>query len=263
MIDGWEILIGDGPMARRGVQIMQAMVDAAPAGSLAAHRYTGRRRGLMIYGAGLHHRAQALRRHIAEGGRVAVWDLGYWDRDDAMRLSVDGLHPTADQLALAPAGCRRTHDLREDGNQNGPILLIGLGHKSAELYGVRPMEWERRKLQELWQRFPGREILWRPKRPADGPLPGATMRTGMPIEDALRGCSLVVCRHSNVGVDACIAGVPVETEDGAARALYASNPAPTRAERAEFLRRLGWWNWRPTEAPQAWAWINRIMENRR
>ena len=35
------------------------------------------------------------------------------------------------------------------------------------------------------------------------------------IADVLNGCSVVVCRHSNVAVDACIAGVPVECEGGA------------------------------------------------
>jgi hypothetical protein len=27
---------------------------------------------------------------------VATWDIGYWSRDDSMRLSIDALHPLPD-----------------------------------------------------------------------------------------------------------------------------------------------------------------------
>lgn len=86
-------------------------------------------------------------------------------------------------------------------------------------------------------------------------MPDTVSRWGMPIDEALRGASLVVCRHSNVAVDACVAGIPVECDDGAAAALYRGNPNPTREQRAEFLRRLTFWEWRPDEAAQAWDWI--------
>jgi hypothetical protein len=256
--DGAEILIGDGLMARRGKRMLAAMAAAAPPGTITSAHYTGTRRLLMMYGAGLEQRRLALAKHRAAGGRVAVWDLGYWDRDDAMRLAVDSLHPTAEQLALAPDGCRRGHALREDANPAGPVMLVGLGRKSAALYRLQPMEWERKRLQVLKKRFPGRRILWRPKGRFEEQMPGTTYHYGLPIEAALRGCSLVVCRHSNVAVDACIAGVPVECEAGAALALYEGNPTPTVEQRLEFLRRLGWWNWRPSEASQAWDWIDMV-----
>ena len=47
---------------------------------------------------------------------------------------------------------------------------------------------------------------------------------------------------------------------GLAAALYRGNPSPTREQRAEFLRRLTFWEWRPDEAAQAWAWILRVTE---
>lgn len=255
MLDGCEILIGDAAMSRRGKRMLEAMIAAAPA-AVPTERYTGRYRTLMMYGAGLESRIVALRAHRAAGGRTVIWDLGYWDREDAMRLAIDTLHPTAAQLAMAPAqGCRHPVTLREDADPDGPILLVGLGRKSAALYGLQPMEWERAKLAKLQKRYPGRAIHWRPKKGRGVDLlAGTKPRGGVPIEDALRGCSLVVCRHSNVGVDAAIAGIPVDTEDGAARSLYADG-LPTPAQRAEFLRRLGWWNWRPLEAPLAWEWI--------
>jgi hypothetical protein len=66
----------------------------------------------------------------------------------------------------------------------------------------------------------------------------------------MRGCSLVVCRHSNVAIDACIAGVPVECDDGAAFALYRNGPQPDENARREFLGRLAWWNWGGTRPPR-------------
>jgi hypothetical protein len=177
-----------------------------------------------------------------------------------MRVSIDVLHPTAAQLAMAPEGqCRRAHELREDAKKEGPILLVGMGLKSVAMYGLVPMQWERDTLRHLRQKYPQHRVLWRPKGRRASILPGTQLFHGMPIEDALRGLSLVVCRHSNVAIDACIAGVPVECEDGAARALYRGNRNPTREQRAEFLRQLGWWNWRPHEAAQAWDWIRRVI----
>lgn len=254
--DGAEVLIGDVKMSQRGTRMLKAMLATAPKGTVATRAYTGRHKLLMMYGAGLPQRHAALEAHKAAGGTAVVWDLGYWDREDAMRLSIGSLHPTAEQLALAPEGSRRDHTLREDADPSGPILLIGLGVKSGRLYGLQTMQWELAQMPRL--KAMGREILWRPKGKQTSILPGATLRHGMPIEEALKGCSLVVCRHSNVAVDACIAGVPVECEDGAAWTLYRHGSNPNREKRAEFLRRLGWWNWRPTEAAQAWDWIQKV-----
>jgi hypothetical protein len=105
-------------------------------------------------------------------------------------------------------------------------------------------------------------VIYKPKRHGDPPLPGFPMRNG-PIIDSLRGCSLVVCLHSNVAIDACIAGVPVVCEDGAAAALYTNDirhpVKPTREQRMAFLESLAWWNWLPIEAPKAWAYaLDRI-----
>lgn len=187
-----------------------------------------------------------------------MWDLGYWDRDESMRVSIDSIHPSEAQLAMAPEGARRDFILREESEPDGPILLIGIGRKSDTMLGLRPLEWEQRKRSELKARFPGRRIFWRPKGKFFVELSGTKAAYGMPIEAAMSGCSLVVCRHSNVAIDACIAGVPVECEDGAAHALYRHGSNPSRQERAEFLRRLSWWNWRPSEAAETWNWIHRM-----
>ena len=80
-----------------------------------------------------------------------------------------------------------------------------------------------------------------------------------PIQELLRGASLVICRHSNVAVDACIAGIPVECEDGAARWLYAAGPVQPIERRASFLRRLAWWQWQCDEMEDAWKFLGRFV----
>lgn len=247
LLDGAELLI-DEPMARRGLTMLGALAECMPNGSAVTDGYRGKHKLLVTYGVGLEQRMQARAAHLSRGGRVVMWDLGYWDREDAMRLSIDGFHPTAAMLERADGATRRIFTLRADADSEGHVLLIGMGRKSAQMLGLAPGSWEQSKHQTLAKRFPGREIRLRTK---------GDKRAGS-IEDALKGCALVVCRHSNVAVDACIAGVPVECEDGAALALYGRDANPSPASRAEFLRRLSRWNWRPCEADQAWDWIQRI-----
>jgi hypothetical protein len=255
LLDGFELLM-DAPMARRGKVMLQALADtAAPGRAELTRAYRGGRRTLVVYGAGLPARRHAVHQHRRQGGRVVFWDLGYWDRDAAMRLAIDTLHPSAAQLAASPAAARRTHRLRSDAKAGGPVVLVGVGLKSCELYGLRPLEWERRTLQRLLAEQPQRPVRWRPKGRDVVHLPGAQTSAGGAIDDVLRGASLVVCRHSNVAIDACIAGVPVQCEDGAALALYQDNPEPTPEQRADFLARLSWWNWFPAEARAAWQFI--------
>lgn len=260
MRDGYEVLCDWPRLNAKATRMLQAMVAAAPAGVVASPAYSGARRGLMVYGPGSPVKLPLVQLHLKRGGHVAMWDLGYWDRSNAMRLSIDALHPSAAQLAASPAVGRREFVLREGADPHGPILLVGLGPKSVFAYGLgQAHQWERAKVKDLRRRFPGREILWRPKGKHPEPLLDLGMRYGMPIEEALAGCSLLVCRHSNVSVDACIAGVPVDCEDGAAAALYRGNPAPTRQERADFLARLTWWSWSRFEAAAAWQWIGKVV----
>ena len=259
MRDEWEILADDA-MGNKGRNFIRAMSDAAPQGSETVKSYSGKRRFLMVYGPGSPGRLPIIKNHIQAGGRVAMWDLGYWDRKGGMRLAIDTLHPTPEQIAMSPTEGRRGFSLRTDANPLGPILLIGVGPKSVYAYGLgRAQAWEMSKIADLRRRFPGREILWRPKGRYAIPLDRLRMVHGMPIEDAMAGCSLVVCRHSNVAVDACVAGIPVECDGGAALALYAGNPNPTPEQRLDFLNRLTWWEWSRPEAAQAWQWIEKVV----
>lgn len=243
-------------IARRGREMLQAMIAAAPMKCHVTEQYEGRAPWLMSYGLGHRVRRQWTQVHLAGGGKLIGWDMGYWDRDRMMRVTVGGDHPRAlpDMPATRPAPA-----LRDDADASGPIILVGMGRKSREQFGFYGLEWELRTLAAIRAAHPGRRVLYRPKKPEW--LAGLDNADGE-IADVLRGASLVVCRHSNVAVDACIAGVPVVCEDGAATALYGSDllhPAnPGEAERRRFLNNLAWWQWLPTEAAQAWQFLQRV-----
>lgn len=242
------------------------MVAAAPAAGvncIVSDAYTGAADVLMSYGLGHPVRRQWTRAHVRRGGRLLGWDLGYWGRETpgraAMRLTLDDEHP---QRWIEPMPAERWDaagiELREDATKRGPIILCGMGRKARELHGHQGMAWELATLARLRRDYPGRQIVWRPKRENERGLLGCRQAKGA-IEDVLKGASLVVCHHSNVAVDACIAGVPVQCADGAAMALYRNNPNPTREQRLEFMRSLAWWQWNPTEAVDAWNFIkNRL-----
>lgn len=254
-----EILI-DGGMALRGQRMLKAMIAAAPIPIVVRENYVGDCEILMTYGNGHAIRRPWWMRHLRRGGRCVGWDLGYWrHEDETMRVTLDADHP---QRWIRPESSARWDawgiDLRDDFDPAGPVVVVGLGQKALKVHGLDPLEWERGAAQRA--KPYGRKVIFRPKRSGDPRLPGVAVGKG-PIEDVLRGASLVICRHSNVAVDACIAGVPVMCDDGAAHALYASCAAPSRDQRLQFLRSLAWWQWKPNEAKDAWTYLlNRLSD---
>ena len=221
--------------------------------------YGGSSEWLVLAGVGFKAHAEARDAHVREGGKVLHWDHGYFRREkvvDHMRMCINSDHPQQ-YLDRTPADPSRWDaleiPLREDCDPNGHILLIGMGTKSREY--LREHYWEERTLHRLQGQLPGRKIIFRPKGKDRKRLPVPTDRLS-PIEDLLRGAALVVCRHSNVAVDATIAGVPFEARDGAARWLQGKSFTP--ANRLDFLRRLAWWQYRAPEAAQAWAFAKRM-----
>lgn len=262
-------ILTDRQMVNRGAQMIQALIATAPVEIKVRDRYVGDCEILMTYGTGHPVRRPWWQAHRAAGGRCIGWDLGYWLRKDGgtfrMRATIDEDHP---QAFIRPEPPERFEadglKLRDVAEKTGHIVLVGLTRKSNVSYNSMPLEWERRQYKRLVQLYPGRPIIFRPKRPKDPIPPGVRVMVNPPIEDLLRGASLVVCRHSNVAVDACFAGVPVVCEDGAAMAIYGSDLAsprvPSPAARLEFLRSLAWWQWKPEEASEAWAYLLRRIQ---
>lgn len=196
---------------------------------------------------------------------VVAFDLGYWDRkgpERKYRVSVGGFHcPKLIFKGRDPGESRRgPMHVCEQVTRDGPIMLVGNGPKSE---AVGANGWSVRKMAEIRKAFPGRNVMYRPKpkRPVERGVVADIVSTE-PIYEALAQASLVVCRHSNVAVDACIAGVPVVCDDGAAASIYPASLAdharqPSMERRQEFLRRLAYWQWSQAECESGefWKWM--------
>lgn len=225
---------------------------------------------IMVWGVGHPVSASHLDEAIKRGIPCISWDLGYWDRGNYFRVSINGMHPDRIVMSRERSGSRwegARLPLKDTWDPNSPIILCGMGWKSARMYGERFGAWEERKAQEISRAFPDRKVLFRAKPANKGcrKIEGLEPSTGS-IEDALKGASLVVCRHSNVAIDAIISGVPSVCEGGAARAVFPSGleaehrPLPDETRR-RFLANLAWFQWTKAEMklPSTWAVIEEMI----
>ena len=254
-----EILMAKPPI-RPGENMLSAMsvaIKTAGDSVVFSDHYIGDSEVLLIFGVGSKENSVARDKHRAGGGRTIMWDLGYFgNRKHALRVSIDDDHPTK-FLDLAPTK-ERSFNLRLQNvaNPKGPILLIGTGAKQRSY--LRDSNWEINAYVALKKRFPGTRIIYRPKSARDYIKLPCERESGMPIAEALHGVSLLVCRHSNAAADAVVAGVPFEAIDGAA--TWLSSKPYTSDNREEFLARLAWFQWTPEEAPDAWEFLIKMMD---
>jgi hypothetical protein len=259
-----EVIVDDKHTAFRGVRMLRAMIAAAPIELRVREQYVGDCELLCLYGNGHPVRRPWWKKHLERGGHCIGFDLGYWKNQEGegncrMRVTLDADHP---QKWIRPEPPERWDSegipLREDANPRGPVIIIGLGPKSNAALGMQTLQWESRAAKAAKAAWPNNEIVFKPKLERHPKLPGVRVVIG-DIADVLKGASLLVCRHSNCAIDACIAGVPVVCDDGAAAALYGPDIAAptqvTRAQRLEFLRSLAYWNWAPSEAKTAWDYL--------
>lgn len=250
-------------IAARGGRMLRAMVEEgvdAGVDCRVTEQYQGNSPWLMSYGLGHPGRRVSTDSHLKGGGHLIGWDMGFWDRSESMRLTVDADHTKN----LPPVPSDRWEatgfSLRNEYKKDGPIILVGLGRKTRIQFGFEGLAWELRTLAAIRAAYPKREVLYRPKKMER--MQGVRSLSG-PIEQAIKGASLVVCKHSNVAVDACIAGIPVVCEDGAAAYLYGNDLAqpiaPSNEQRLEFLIRLAYWQWKPSEAASAWKFLKTVL----
>lgn len=242
------------------MQIMTAMRDAFPYRKISTGRFLNTGDLLMLWGYGALDNAQAIKQQLAFGKHAVSWDYGYTGKKSGYyRLAIDDWHPQPnwiDRTEPDPMRWdRQSIPLRNDYDPNGPIILIGMGPKSHQF--LQNYRWEQSQLAQLRKLYPGHRILYRPK-PKKIPLHlDCEIAEGGSIEEVMRGASLVVCRHSNVSVDAAIAGVPFTCEDGAA--LWLAQREFTVDNRLDFLRRLAHWQYKSTEANEAWDFLRRML----
>lgn len=244
--------------------MLSAMVRAI---SQAGHKttetgiYAGDSDILVLFGVGAPSHAVARQAHVSSGRRAVLFDLGYFSRKKVtgyVRMSIDFDHPQYWLGCTKPDPSRfDVHgiELRADSNPAGPIVLVGLGKKARSYLGER--DWEVKEYRRLKQANPGRRIVLRPKPGHPKPNLPCEFDDRPSIEEVLKGASLVVAKHSNVCVDAVIAGVPYQATDGAA--IWLQGKPFTAENRLDFLHRLAWWQWMPTEAAEAWQFARNII----
>lgn len=163
-------------------------------------------------------------------GRKALYvDLGYWGRrkrtrwDGYHKIALNDRHPTR-YFQDKRHDAARFNDLgitiqpwRPEGRH---IIVAGMSAKAAAAEGLQAETWEKAAIAKL-RSLTRRPIIYRPKPnwPGARRISGASMDCETPLEIALRDCHAVVARHSNVAVDALVAGVPVFCDAGVASVL--------------------------------------------
>jgi hypothetical protein len=224
---------------------------------------------IFMYGPGGDDRYPSLKKAVKLGVPVITFDAGYWHRAGSLlsrkyRISFNTFHnperifdgPRPPAARLQAAGLLWLNEFSPD----GPIILVG---NSTKIHKIRDHNWAKEKLRELRARFPDKQIWYRPKPRSPLEVTSADKIVAtQAIQDVLRGASLVVCLHSNVAIDACLQGIPVVCEDGAAASIYPSKLVdykrqPDQDRRQEFMERLAYWQWSGDDcrAGTAWPWI--------
>lgn len=257
----------------RGIQASRDLVDVFPESSFPTRRH-------MIGGYDAHvfyglegHLPQLFAAAIEESRAVYI-DLGYWGRREGGRyqgfhkVSVNARHPSAYYRFPAHAGDRfRKFGIPVDGwhwrgaRVTGKIILAGMGAKGAAAEGFGPQEWERAAVEAM-RPFTSREIIYRPKPsdPLAAPIPGTTFsKKTMPVEELFSDAWAVVTHHSNVAVDALLAGIPVFCWGGVAREMglqdFARIEDPHYPEdRAQWAADIAYTQWSVPEMAAGHCW---------
>lgn len=172
----------------------------------------------------------------AAGKKAIYVDLGYWQREGQTghhKLGINSRHPTAYfQKRKHPDDRWRRLNVgiqpwKPEGR--GAVIVAGMSGKGANAEGFAPEQWERETVQ-LLKRHTSRPIIYRPKPNWVGarPIEGAEFQRGdsqgRDVPTILRhGVHAVVTHHSNVAVEALLAGVPIFCVEGIMTPLALTN----------------------------------------
>jgi hypothetical protein len=246
---------------------------AALTGSGINEKYRGDHEWLMLWGFCGELQQILVKKHQANGGKVIAFDIGYFGRKmrtgrrSSVRVTFQTPHPPQ-YIDLAPDDNSRIKrekiKWRDDYDPEGHVLLCGLGKKSRRFKGFGTLEWERKQVDRIRAVYPEKKIIFRPKPNHFEIIRGTVDGTQGDIEKHLRGCSLLVCSHSNTAIDAIPAGIPVVCDGGISSALWGNDIAeagvPSEAERKAFLAKVAWFNWYIEEAKDLVGFIERSVD---
>lgn len=219
----------------------------------------------------------------AAGAHYAYWDLGYWNRhpdggkrggarEGHHRLAVDswdtadtmGCGYPGDRLQATPVQLQPILPASRLAIRN-TILVAGMSEKGAKTHGYAYRQWEGQIMSDIHALIvsSGLRVEFRDKPPRKSPKPVE------PIAAVLQRCCLVVSHHSNVAVDALIAGVPSWCRKGVGtlwsaasleEAVRRSVPVSSQA-RQQYLQDIAYAQWTPAEmrSGEAWDHIKRLI----
>jgi hypothetical protein len=207
--------------------------------------------------------------YVKEGLRAVYIDLGYWAREGLHchhKIVINARHPTAyfQNVKHKPDRARALGVEALPWLDNGKnILLAGMGAKAANVEGKDPESWERHAISAL-QLYTKRRIIYRPKPSWLGakPLAGTTYSPKeQSLLSLLANAHAVVTHHSNVAVDALVAGVPAFCWQGVATPLSSQNIAdieePRRPEgREQWIADIAYTQWNTDEMRRGLPWAH-------
>lgn len=211
----------------------------------------------------------AMREFTARGKPVVYLDLGYWQRDTHFKVSVGARHPTThfqkvkhsfdrfERLGVAKPKPWKI-------NEAGHILIAALSKKAAWAeHAGEHGEFEREVVQKL-RAVSSRPITIRHKTSpnASFQIPGTTMSTlREPLGSVLNGAWALVTRHSNVAVDALMAGIPCFSWYGVGSVLSSQDlekiEAPIYPEgREQWAADVAYCQWTLDEMRDGTVWFH-------
>lgn len=201
--------------------------------------------------------------------KVVYADLGYFGRRDGGRwsgfhkLAVNDRHPWYFKSGKSdPSRFRRLNVPILPWRKGRHVIVAGMSDKGALAEGYQPNEWEQWAIAEV-RKHTDRPIVYRPKPSWKGAkrLHGAEYQVDAQLHTALLDAHAVVCHHSNVAVEAIVAGVPAFVWGGVAKGMglqdLASIESPFYPEnREDWCNRLAWTQWNIAELGTAEPWLH-------
>ncbi len=138
-----------------------------------------------------------------------------------------------------------------------------MGAKGAAAEGFYPQQWERDTIGKL-RLFTDREIIYRPKPsdPLASPIPGTHFsKKTTTLEEDLASAWCVVTHHSNVAVDALLAGIPVFCVGGVAREMGTPDLSQIETphypnDREQWAADLAYTQWSVPEMAAGHCWAH-------
>jgi hypothetical protein len=208
-------------------------------------------------------------------GKAIYIDLGYWGRrlsgrfDGYHKISINNRHAT-DYFQQRDYSSNRFDEFnipikpwRRYGNS---IVIAGMSAKACWAEGLAPEQWERATVAELIKTT-RRKIVYRPKPswPGAKPIPGTIMQKSIDIAPCLQRCHAVVTHHSNLAIDAILAGVPAFCVEGLASAMSLSDLSQIENpimpdNRHQWASNIAWTQFTPTEIHAGLPWQHMLNE---